>query len=139
MTALKFDTGKIDLTLVPWNYVARREYAVLILPLYTWYRGYITPDDVVNQMREIWIQHGRCLIKDMAGAFNFGAVKYEPWNWEKGISKKRLYAAACRHYLAIESGETTYTETWDGVEYEQNHWWNLAWYAAAIHAAREDE
>lgn len=136
--ALKHDTGKIDLTLIPWRQVGDPYKVILILPLYDWYRGNISANEVVKQMRAIWTMHGRCLITDMAGAFNFGAKKYAAWNWEKGISRQRLYAAACRHYLAIERGETEYLERLGDEDHLQNHWWNLAWYAAAIYAALDD-
>ena len=44
-------------------------------------------------------------IADAAAAFNYGVGKYGAWNWEKGIAARRIYAAACRHYHAIERGE----------------------------------
>ena len=41
----------------------------------------------------------------------FGARKYVPRNWEKGIQYSRVYAAAMRHLLAFQSGEALDPET----------------------------
>lgn len=35
----------------------------------------------------------------------FGASKYDPYNWAKGIHFSRIIGAIKRHLLAIESGE----------------------------------
>ncbi len=35
----------------------------------------------------------------------FGAKKYAPYNWTKGIKYSKIIAAMKRHLLAIESGE----------------------------------
>lgn len=36
---------------------------------------------------------------------DFGAAKYGPWNWRKGIEWSRVYAAVQRHLLAWWGGE----------------------------------
>jgi hypothetical protein len=41
----------------------------------------------------------------------FGATKYDPWNWSKGIKFSRLFAALMRHMWAWYRGETNDPET----------------------------
>ena len=135
MSGIKHDAGKLDLTLIPWNQLNLPK-SDLILPLYRWYRenrvGF-NVEWVFRQMDHVYREHfGRDLVADAAAAMNYGATKYEAWNWEKGISRKRLYAAACRHYHAIERGEETDPES--GL----SHYEHLAFYPRAIFAAIDD-
>lgn len=44
-------------------------------------------------------------IQAAARAFGFGAIKYAPWNWMKGMEWLRLYAATLRHLFAWATGE----------------------------------
>lgn len=44
-------------------------------------------------------------IKAMARGFGYGADKYEAYNWCKGLSTSRLYAATMRHLTAWWEGE----------------------------------
>lgn len=44
-------------------------------------------------------------IKGAARAFAFGAKKYSPYNWRKGIPTSKLYDALQRHLLAWNGGE----------------------------------
>jgi hypothetical protein len=44
-------------------------------------------------------------IEQLAAVLTFGAGKYQPHNWRKGISKSRLIAAALRHLFAYLRGE----------------------------------
>lgn len=101
--ALKYDAGKPDLTLIPWDTIALRP--ALIVPLYWWWRGDRDARSAVDAMRPAWAADGRDFVADAAAAFNYGAGKYGAWNWEKGLAARRIYAAACRHYHAIERGE----------------------------------
>lgn len=41
-----------------------------------------------------------------ARAFTFGAKKYSPWNWMKGLEWLRLYAATLRHMYEFAIGVT---------------------------------
>lgn len=41
----------------------------------------------------------------------FGAKKYSPWNWARGLDWSRLYAAAQRHMNAFWGGEDNDPET----------------------------
>jgi hypothetical protein len=44
-------------------------------------------------------------LEGLGKALSFGAIKYEPNNWRKGISHSRLIAAAYRHLGSINKGE----------------------------------
>lgn len=41
----------------------------------------------------------------------YGAKKYEPYNWAKGIKYSRVFAALMRHLWAFHRGETNDKET----------------------------
>lgn len=47
----------------------------------------------------------------LAQVLTFGAKKYAPHNWRKGIAMSRLVAAAQRHLFAIANGEELDPET----------------------------
>lgn len=42
-------------------------------------------------------------LEELAKVLAVGAVKYEPWNWAKGIHYSRVIAAAKRHIAAWEN------------------------------------
>lgn len=42
---------------------------------------------------------------EVAKVLGFGAKKYDPWNWAKGISYSRIIGAAMRHMAAWKDGE----------------------------------
>lgn len=48
---------------------------------------------------------------EVAKVLDFGARKYAPYNWAKGMAYSRLLAAAYRHLWAFESGEDKDRET----------------------------
>lgn len=50
-------------------------------------------------------------IEQLAQVLTFGAEKYAPHNWRKGISFSRLIAAALRHIMAFQRGEDNDPET----------------------------
>lgn len=50
-------------------------------------------------------------IGELAKVLTFGAKKYAPHNWRKGITISRLVAALSRHVFAIISGEDKDPET----------------------------
>ena len=50
-------------------------------------------------------------MKAMARGFGYGAAKYEAWNWAKGISYSRIYAALQRHLTAWWAGEDVDSES----------------------------
>jgi len=47
----------------------------------------------------------------VAQVLAFGAVKYEPYNWAKGISYRRIFAAMLRHLWAFWRGQRLDEET----------------------------
>lgn len=47
----------------------------------------------------------------LAQVLTFGAKKYAPHNWRKGLKLSQLVAAAQRHLFAIANGEETDPET----------------------------
>ncbi len=48
---------------------------------------------------------------ETAKVLQFGAEKYEPYNWAKGINYSRVYSALQRHLLAWWAGENLDEET----------------------------
>lgn len=49
--------------------------------------------------------------RGLAQVLAFGAQKYEPWNWAKGIVYSRLYRAACGHLHDWYEGQDNDEET----------------------------
>lgn len=50
-------------------------------------------------------------LEELAKVLSFGAVKYEPNNWRKGIAITRLTSSLLRHVFAFMRGESTDPET----------------------------
>jgi len=50
-------------------------------------------------------------ILELAKVLEFGARKYDPWNWASGIKYSRIIGAALRHLLAWKDGEDQDPET----------------------------
>jgi len=48
----------------------------------------------------------RYALEQISYALRYGATKYNRHNWRDGISQSRLIAAALRHILAHNDGET---------------------------------
>jgi hypothetical protein len=48
---------------------------------------------------------------EIAEILDFGAKKYDAWNWSKGIKYSRVYAATLRHLWAWYRGEDNDPET----------------------------
>ena len=74
----------------------------------------------------------------LAAVYDFGAKKYAPRNWEKGMDWSRVYSSAMRHLLAFWSGEDFDEES--GFP----HVWHALWNCAALvcylgtHPERDD-
>ncbi len=51
------------------------------------------------------------LLEEVSKVLAFGARKYEPRNWEKGMDWGRVHGAALRHLTAWSKGEDTDPET----------------------------
>ncbi len=63
-----------------------------------------------------------------------GAVKYEPWNWSKGLSRVQLLGSLLRHAFAYLRGEDRDKKSgllhtdhilWNAVTLSHNVAWNL--------------
>jgi hypothetical protein len=65
----------------------------------------------------------------------FGAEKYAPWNWTKGIERSRLLGAALRHLVAYMGGEDNDPES--GLSHLHHASANLM-FASYLHEARPD-
>ena len=50
-------------------------------------------------------------LEELSKVLTFGAKKYAPDNWRKGIKKSRLIAAMLRHVFAYMGGQDTDEET----------------------------
>lgn len=46
-----------------------------------------------------------CALEEIAKVLDFGAKKYETWNWTKGFKWSRLIGASMRHLFAFARGE----------------------------------
>ena len=51
------------------------------------------------------------VVQEVAKVLQFGAKKYAPNNWRKGLVYSRVYAAILRHMLAWWHGETADADT----------------------------
>jgi hypothetical protein len=51
------------------------------------------------------------VLESVASVLTYGAKKYEPHNWMKGILYSRVYAAAQRHMNAFWAGEASDEES----------------------------
>jgi len=60
----------------------------------------------------------------LASVYDFGAKKYAPRNWEKGMDWSRVYSSAMRHLLAFWSGEDFDEES--GLPHVWHALWNLS-------------
>lgn len=50
-------------------------------------------------------------LEEIAKVLDYGAIKYSPWNWKKGISFNRLLSASMRHIGQYNSGQDIDDET----------------------------
>lgn len=50
-------------------------------------------------------------LEEIAKVLDYGAIKYSPWNWKKGISFNRLLSATMRHLGQYNSGQDVDDET----------------------------
>ena len=65
----------------------------------------------------------------------FGSVKYEPWNWSKGLSRVQIIGSLLRHTFAYLRGEERDKDSgllhtdhilWNAAALSHNVHWNLA-------------
>lgn len=66
----------------------------------------------------------------------FGAVKYAPWNWSKGLARVQLLGSLLRHTFAYLRGEDRDKET--GLLHTDHILWNAAVLSHNVHWNLED-
>lgn len=66
----------------------------------------------------------------------FGAKKYAPWNWSKGISRVQLCCSLLRHTFALIRGEDRDPES--GLMHTDHILWNAASLSHNVHWNLED-
>lgn len=66
----------------------------------------------------------------------FGAIKYAPWNWSKGLARVQLLGSLLRHAFAYLRGEDRDRET--GLLHTDHILWNAAVLAHNVHWNLED-
>ena len=78
------------------------------------------------------------VILRLARVYQYGAKKYAPRNWEKGMDWSRMYDSAMRHLLAFWNGEDLDPES--GLPHIDHALWNVAGLAhyAAFYRDRDD-
>jgi hypothetical protein len=66
----------------------------------------------------------------------FGAIKYEPWNWSKGLSRVQLMGSLLRHIFAYLRGQDRDTDS--GLLHTDHILWNASVLAHNAHHNLED-
>lgn len=66
----------------------------------------------------------------------FGAKKYAPWNWSKGLARVQLLGSLLRHTFAYIRGEDLDRET--GLLHTDHILWNAAALVHNVHHNLED-
>ena len=64
-----------------------------------------------DQGKTRWGLLGYKAIEEIANVMTFGANKYAPYNWAKGMSYERVFSALQRHLVAWYNGEDLDGET----------------------------
>lgn len=122
---VKHDGGKPPMHLIAWDAVAcampadalRRgedDFEIAQLNLAAWWHA----GSRAQLMQAFWCALAlagdgspwRGLV-EVARVLDFGAKKYAPRNWEKGLPHSRTFAAAQRHFCARAAGEIEDAET----------------------------
>ena len=65
-------------------------------------------------------------ILELAAIFKYGAEKYAPDNWKKGMNYSRMYSSAMRHLLAFWDGDDVDDES------DRHHLAHAAWNCLAL-------
>lgn len=60
--------------------------------------------------------------QEVVRVFTFGATKYDPWNWYKGLNFSNSFASGMRHRLAWWNGESNDKES--GINHLAHSIWN---------------
>jgi 5'-deoxynucleotidase YfbR-like HD superfamily hydrolase len=77
-----------------------------------WARREPQPGPLASIVADFYPYGKTAIWSDVVRVLEFGAKKYAPFNWEKGIEYSRVYHAFCRHWKAIlVDGELNDPET----------------------------
>lgn len=124
----KKDAGKPRFDLLPWGdfTVVDRDDRVdtAFEALAVWWSG---------RPFEYSMRIPRRQLAGIAAVLSFGAAKYEPRGWEKGIPYSKIFAAAARHADAVARGEHIDAES--GLTHESHFWCNALF--LAVYQARK--
>ncbi len=127
----KLDAGKPRLDLIPWADFAVVPTAtpveVAFAALKAWWTGKPHRLQMTIPEREL---------VGVAAVLGFGAAKYEPRGWEKGIAFGRLFAAAGRHATALANGE--YIDAESGLSHVSHFWCNVMFLVVLTARGRDD-
>ena len=66
----------------------------------------------------------------------FGAKKYSPWNWSKGLPRIQLLGSLLRHTFAYLRGEETDKDS--GLSHTDHILWNAVTLVHSVHWKLED-
>jgi hypothetical protein len=127
----KKDAGKPTPHLIPWYEFpiteARHSVDAVAHALRVWWAGRPFPLDMAIPRAEL---------AGVARVLAFGAAKYAPRGWERGISYSRLFDAALRHADAVERGEHTDPES--GLPHVSHFWCNVMFLRVFATRGRDD-
>lgn len=129
--AQKFDAGKARFDLIPWNefqpYAVDYPVAAVAESLAVWWSGRPYPLEMSIPTRQL---------PGVARVLAFGAAKYAPRGWEKGIPFSRIFAAAQRHAAHVAAGELVDAES--GQAHESHFWCNVLFLVVFTARGRTD-
>jgi len=129
--ALKYDAGKARMDLLPWNefQAIAVDYSVAAVAeaLQTWWSGRPYPLEFSIPTRQL---------SGVARVLAFGAAKYAPRGWERGIQYSRIFAAAQRHAAYVAAGELVDAES--GQAHESHFWCNVLFLVVFTARGRTD-
>jgi|SRR6185503_10281480 len=128
---LKRDAGKTRPDLIPWN-----EFHPIAIDhgvestaegLKIWWSAKPFKLELSIPQRQL---------RGIAAVLAFGAAKYEPRGWERGIPYSRIYAAAQRHAEYVAAGEFIDAES--GLAHESHFWCNVLFLVVFAERGRDD-
>lgn len=129
--SLKRDAGKARPDLIPWNEFVPGpiDYGVAetMESLKVWWSGRPYPLEMSIPTRQL---------PGIARVLAFGAAKYAPRGWEKGIPYSRLFAAAARHAAYVAAGDLVDAEF--GQAHESHFWCNVLFLVVFCARGRTD-
>lgn len=127
----RLDAGKSALELIPWSEIHitdfRTPVRLMAAALQTWWCA--APTKLESSIPQVELLG----IGDVLG---FGARKYAPRNWEKGLPFSRIIAPALRHALRLDLGERLDPES--RLPHESHFWCNVLFLVVFTRRGRTD-